>query len=250
VAAPPPISEAVADLPLPQAPDPIKPVAKLTGPEQSPPGELCIFSAEGSVGSLEWRCLPKKPMLIGDGRLSAGFATNTQGVYYVVLVAAAGDKSDIAVISLTVGSGPLPPLPVPPAPGPAPGPTPPGPAPGPVPPSPNDALGQLAALACQAAKALPVDGRNEAANALAEIYTAYSAAIAQGKFTKVADVRAKIREDANIRIGYKNAVIWNEWGNKIAAPLQAYVEVGGQADIGRYKLALEALAVGLAQSTK
>lgn len=182
---------------------PGKPVAKIVGPERSEPGDLVVMRVgDGSANSYVWRVYPAqyegKTFQVENGRAIV-FASRQPCVVAFILVATAGDQSDIAIQELFNGidSGPNPP---------GPSPTPPGPVP--PTPTPTDFSGKIRTLANQL---VPQEGRAEAAKALAAAYTAQVSAIAAGTYKTPAEARAGVREAAHTALGYTRTQLWTPW---------------------------------------
>jgi len=108
---------------------PGSPVAVINGPTQTDPGNLCVFTSDGSVGAqFKWAIFPQEKWagryFIAEQGRTVIFASNTPGTLTLVLATCVDNEVALAVHEMTNGDdpgpgpGPDPPPPPPPPPGP------------------------------------------------------------------------------------------------------------------------------------
>ena len=167
----------------PVGPTPITPKAVLSGPGVVEYDKPVEFSAEGTVGNVEWLVLPKVDVEFSS--MKCHF-TPSQDVreYYVVLVAYGGDRVDVTSKSVSVTK-----------------PTP------PEPPGPPLPVGDLAKKAAEAKMRLvPVNSLTKSGK-IADVYDG----LRPIEFRDIKQAREKTREKIRTAIGIKEWEAWAPW---------------------------------------
>lgn len=230
----------------------LDPVAKISGPAASEPGDLVILKTTGSVGNkYKWLIHPaaiqSKAFAVENGQTLI-FASRTPCDATFWLIAVADNEVAIAQHELKNGGGapPEPPGPGPKPPDPVP-PKPPDPAPpNPPDPAPGDSVGLLRKAAKDlAVKTVPDVYRSRGAAILAKVYTDGAAKIGTGAYRTTKEAREGIRGAARQEIGWETYLQWETWGNDIAPYAEKVAKLDGQETLRNLQLAYAAIAAGL-----
>ena len=216
------------------------PVAVITGPTQSNPGDLVILDASKSqdATAFAWALAGSdKTFLETDNGAKLVFASGTEGQYTFFLVAAGVDGNkpaiNIAKHLLTIGN-----------PGPGPGPNPPGPTPNPDP-LPPGKYG-LASFARDSAAGVSLDpaAKTKSATALASSFDSIASTIAAGAIKTPADAIGATQANNITALGtYRDA--WRPWAETLRVKLNGLSDGGQMVSMEDYTTAWREIATGL-----
>jgi len=219
-----------------------QPVAKITGPKESPPGEMVVLSSTGSTGdNLKW-IKPEglQTLQVGCAVLDTQvvFATNKPGVYKFVLIVAdkqaAIDYVEHTVTIGTPGNGPGP------VPGPAPNPT---PAPNPSDPSRWSGLQNISKEGAD--RINDAATRSKLKATIAAVVLDIDSKCAAGQCPTVDAAKDQVRRSIEAtlltRLGPSAKIDWSLWRKANQTELDRV----GLADIKDYVAALKSIGSGL-----